>query len=342
MSAIFRVIAWSLGVLARGVWPTASHTNVPWGEDYPRRLEKAGQKIKFAAACLFVKGDWSEFVTSLGFPAWSDGVRPCFCCNSFDDLFEHDDCDPLALRWRDNSESDYFQSCSDCEVCVVLDRPAHHDILTHLKFDKRKTGSKGRALMVDVVALGLRAGDRLEVGGDVSDIGSFDNISTYPIRCVFWRPGNESMTRHRNPIFDDCLGINPHKSLALDTLHAVNLGVMLVYCRIVVWYLLGSVMFAGPGNADESLHVAVMAFALELNVFYKARAVSHPTEVLTRVSDFSVKLIGTKESPKLKTKGAETFGILVFVLSVLDRHKDDMFECWEGVVWTLRSSRANY
>ena len=253
LNEIFRIASWSLDALSKGEFPTMSHTNEPWSdEDPPHRQESGGNKMKHVCATLFVKGDWASFVTSLGFPSWSDGVRPCFFCNAFDDLYDHDGCDPLGLRWRDNGESDYFESCDLCEVDVTLNRKQHSDLIKHLKFDKRKAGSRGRAIMSDFSDLRLIAGDRLEAGADVVDVGGFDNLNKFPINCTCWRPGNQSLTRHRNPLFNFGIGISPFKALALDTLHVFYLGILKVYCRVAVWYLLLSPAFAGPGAADEN------------------------------------------------------------------------------------------
>ena len=319
---IFRVLAWSLDVLAKGQYPTTNHAGEPWTDADPQhRRDLGGTKLKHTAVDLFVKGDWSEFVTSLGFPAWRDGVRPCFCCNAFDDLYETADCDPLGLRWRENQDPDYFDACNRCEVKIQLNRRQHSQLVEHLKYDKRKHGSRGRTVMCDIPDLGIKTGDRLEVGADVVDVGKFDVIDSFPISCIFWRPANETLTRHRNPLFDFHAGISPLRSLALDTLHIVYLGIMNVYCRVAVWYLLQSPAFAGPGATDEALQTAVMAFAFELQEFYKTYAKAHPEEVLTRCTDFTMKMVGTRDGPKLKTKGGETFGILIFVLELLDRYK---------------------
>lgn len=320
LNIIFNVLNWSLECLAKGLFPSNTHLGVPWGEGQDHRTTIANTEMSFCAAVLFVKGDWSEFVTSLGFPAWTDGLRPCFCCNGFDDIYESSGCNPIELRWRGNGEAEYFQDCASCEVIVVLTRAQHTVISKQLRWDKRKTGARGRALTVDFPAAGLLVGDRLECGADVVDIGDFENIDLFPCRCIFWRRANETATRHRNSLFNLKLGITPVGSLALDTLHVVYLGIMTVYCRVAVWYLLCSRVFAGPGASEEGLQVAVMAFTFQLQEFYKSWDKAHPSELLTRVSEFTLKMLGTKDAPKLKLKGAETYGMLHFVLHVFQTH----------------------
>ena len=50
----------------------------------------------------------------------------------------------------------------------------------------------------------------------------------------FWRRRNETMVRHRNPIFNTAIGFVT-KLLSIDALHTLNLGVHQNYC---VWVFL--------------------------------------------------------------------------------------------------------
>ena len=50
--------------------------------------------------------------------------------------------------------------------------------------------------------------------------------------------------------------------------------------------------------------------------WYSARQKLYPTESLTRVSDLTRKMVGTATDRKLKTKGAETYGVLLFLLDI--------------------------
>eukprot|EP00969_Alexandrium_andersonii_P246987 10915701-Alexandrium_andersonii.AAC.1 len=81
----------------------------------------------------------------------------------------------------------------------------------------------------DMLDLGLRKGDRLEPNDDLPDIGLYESLDAFPRTVLFWRPSRETKVRHRNPLFDgpthaDVLGISV-LSLAIDTLHTLNLGV---------------------------------------------------------------------------------------------------------------------
>ena len=70
-------------------------------------------------------------------------------------------------------------------------------------------------------------GDRLEPCAAVPYIEDFGDVAQFPpVGVVFWRVVLESMTRHRNPIFDKSIGLTPTMFLTVDTLHAVYLGFM--------------------------------------------------------------------------------------------------------------------
>ena len=51
-----------------------------------------------------------------------------------------------------------------------------------------------------------------------------------------------------------------------------------------------------------------------LFAFYRRRHAAMPEENLTRVSDLVPPMVGTAADPKMKTKGAETWGLLLFLL----------------------------
>jgi hypothetical protein len=123
----------------------------------------------------------------------------------------------------------------------------------------------------------------------------------------------ETMTRHRNPLFNRRVGMEVQRILTVDALHALYLGVMLVFCRHGVWLLIESGLFGRAGTEEENIQIAVMVFKSHLKRFYKAWHERHPSKVLTRVNDVTAKMVGTPNDMKLKTKGAETWGVLLFL-----------------------------
>jgi hypothetical protein len=92
---------------------------------------------------------------------------------------------------------------------------------------------------------------------------------------------------------------------------------MKVWARIAVWALLESGVFGAAGTGDELLQQKCLAMRASLMAFYKRRHAAYPDEHLTRVADFYPKLVGTASSPVLKTKGAETYGLMLYLIEAI-------------------------
>ena len=77
---IMLMLHWSILGLARGYRPTHRHDGSPWSDSEEDWAIIAGDKLGWRAACLALKNDMMEFVTSFGFPSWGDASSPCPCC----------------------------------------------------------------------------------------------------------------------------------------------------------------------------------------------------------------------------------------------------------------------
>lgn len=66
--------------MGRGAHPTLRHDASRLTEKDVARAASAGEALGFRAAVLFVKGDWSEYQHTLGFPGCGDGKAPCPLC----------------------------------------------------------------------------------------------------------------------------------------------------------------------------------------------------------------------------------------------------------------------
>ena len=183
-----------------------------------------------------------------------------------------------------------------------------------LEYDRRKDGNHGLCLTRDFNAVGLLVGDRLEPSDKLPDVGKVYSISDFPVSLTFWRSSAEYITRHRNPLFDRALGITPNNSVTIDVLHCIYLGVMLSWCRFVIWALITRRTWVNRGTADENLELSCLAIKHELKNFYKRHRTNRPLDNLTHISTFSKKLLGDTADQKLKTKGAETWGMFLYLL----------------------------
>ena len=87
----------------------------------------------------------------------------------------------------------------------------------------------------------------------------------------------------------------------------------------MIWVLLESKILGDVGTAEENLQTAVLVLKSQLVFFYSEYDRTH-AKTLTRVSDLTSKMVGTRNQPKCKTKGAETLGMAFFLQETLRRY----------------------
>ena len=322
LHAVFEWVKWCLRALADGKMPNSRGDNQPWRPSDKERAAKACELLPMRTVVVYIKGDWAEYCSTLGFPTWQDGLRPCFCCPAFGaDMYVVHGCSVLGLRWPENADDAYEAACARCEFAVlVADAATQTLIAERLRYDKRSHGSRGRCLTENIAPLGLLKDDRLEPTAEVRDIGAFETLAP-PFNAVFWRTSAETLARHRCPLFCQELGLSPQRSLTVDLLHAAYLGVFKIWCRVALWFLILSGAFGNIGTVEETIQTAVLVLRHDLMEWYKARHRINPKEGLTRLSDLTVKMIGTRDDPKLNPKGAETWSLLLYLVDKLQTHR---------------------
>jgi hypothetical protein len=316
---IFMFLDWIIRSLALGIHPLRRHDNKEWEIGDANRAQLAGKLMRRRFCIIYVKGDLSEYCQTLGFPSWNDNCRPCLNCNAFgDSLYIAHGNSILGLRWRCNEDDDYYLACTRCEHVIVLTNAAKIQIVNvGLRYDKTSDGSRGRCLKGDIANLGLLAGDRLEPTPSLLDVADFEGL---PIgtEVIFWRTSEDTIARHRNPLFNKALGLAPNRCLAIDTLHGWNFGPLKNWCKVAIWYLLASGFFGVLGTAEENILVSLLMLRNALHIFYTTAA----NRKLTRVHDFTIKMLGTQATPQCKTKAAETFGVMLFLIDQLRTHRE--------------------
>ena len=178
---------------------------------------------------------------------------------------------------RLTSDEDYAAACARCEIWVDLTEEEDRDqLLAHLRYDRRKVGSHGRALTANVPKFGLRVHDRLEPCDELQDVSKLESISL-PARILFWRIAYQSACTHRCPLFSSALGITPNKTIALDLLHTLFLGPMLSWCRLVLWeLLLSSIWGVTQPTEAEKLEVGLLMVNAELVRWYSKHDRANP------------------------------------------------------------------
>jgi hypothetical protein len=82
---------------------------------------------------------------------------------------------------------------------------------------------------------------------------------------VFWRTSNETLCRHRCPLFDAGLGIAPTATIALGLFQTLHLGPMQAWCNMVMRTLFTCQMWGlAEATEPERLQAAVFALRAEL------------------------------------------------------------------------------
>ena len=170
---------------------------------------------------------------------------------------------------------------------------------------------------MDLPDLDLRAKDRLEPHPKLMDVASFDKVTSFPYRALFWRRVFETRCRHRNPLLDPSIGITTER-LMVDKLHTLHMGPAMSYVCYVLWELT-LVDAWNTGASGEQLHVlSVHQIKSALWTYHTRLNRIRPDDDITEVQDFTLQMLGGKPSSKaLHTKAAETKGLVGFALDLL-------------------------
>ena len=106
------------------------------------------------------------------------------------------------------------------------------------------------------------------------------------------------------------------------------------------------------GTQAENINIAVIVLRAALLSWYPKYEHEHPGEKLTRVSDLKPSMVGELNDQKLKTKGAETWGVALFLLDELalrsalvgsegdklrmaGKSLEKIVRIWKGHDWTI-------
>ena len=345
LDTAFRVLEWMLYAMVKGTHPSHRHDGSSWPDADPNS-NLGGSPLGFKAVVLFIKGDWAEFATSMGYFSWKHHKHPCFACactgGPGGNIMNHDGVSALGLPWPPKLPEHYEEACQNAEVRVTV---SSHDqlqrLLGHLEYDRRPNGSHGRSLAQDFAPLRLNKGDRLEPSEYSPDVGRIEEISTFPHDLVFWRVSCESICKHRHPLFHPRSMIGSD-ALVVDELHTLHLGVFANYVVHTLWQLID----ADAWNLGSSLppHVLSERSALcirdELFTWYAQQKRDHPKKPLYELADFSLYVLGgSRDHPVLKAKAAETGTLLNFAvdLSIKFQHKLDRATAVIGAGQALQS-----
>ena len=358
MAVLFFFFRFQFEALGIGFNPSRRHDDLPWtGNDFYRAMA-AGLALGFIGVCLFLKGDWAEFSVTMGLPTWADGLCPCFVCktpNTLGLMYKFLTWTADDTGFEDATHEDYELACKRCETHVEIPDIGTWRLLRNaLKYDKRTEGVRGLVLNKSLPDLKLVVGDRIEPSWDTMDTGKLleePALEKLPLKVVVWRREYETRARHRNPIFDSSdrvkIGVRI-TSFAEDVLHTMHLGIMQVYILAVLWALFEIDVFqTWIGGMEERVLASAQILQGELFKWYVKRSKTFPNEKLTHINTLKASMFGSGPQGPLKTKAAETFGLLLFVLDLLEEHKDKLskgdilFECGKELLKVLQIMKSS-
>merc|ERR1740129_1108605 len=321
---IFSLLLWTQLAMARCEYPSSRHDHAVWSSIWDSdRAANACKPMVFRNCLLYFKGDWSEYATTLGLTPCTDGLRPCWACNTpqFENLIHG--VGRRSFPFRVLQIGDYEAACQHCEITVLVAQNMFDVLVQHVAYDKSNGGALGLALTRDIAVnheCMLLRGDRIEPDDNLCDVSKFFSIEAFPVAIIFWRRSRETFTRRRNLYFNAQMGTDPAQCLTIDMLHALYLGQLQAWGQSALWQLLP--YWSNAPTQAERQKIAVARLNLELQSWYKQRHRSHPTENLTKVHRVTARMTGEAGDPKFKFKGAETWGLTLFLVDMLDRYGD--------------------
>ena len=90
-----------------------------------------------------------------------------------------------------------------------------------------------------------------------------------------------------------------------------------MFSREVLWALIIAGAWVKKSTVEDTIATSVLAIRKDLKAWYTRRHRDNPHEKLTRVTKFRRGTIGDPTERQLRTKGAETWGVLLFLITTL-------------------------
>jgi hypothetical protein len=319
---VLNMLTWSFKAFATQIYPEVDPSQKPWACDAGVRYETAGSQMPCLGALCEIRGDWMEFVSTFGLASWATKTSPCFACFCVkEDMHQYSGLTIESTPWHPVVQADYESHCAVCEKTVSISRAQHAVLKPLLDYDKRKDGALGRSLLKDVAFHGLQKKDRLEPTVTLPDVALFDSLRDFPVNISWWRRENETRVRRRNPVFCDIPGVGLH-SIRIDMLHCFYLGVAQDFCAACLWLCITEKIFVQHKTQDETEILSIMQIRQKLWAWYSVQERENPDQQLTRLDDLTVKMLGPRDEPEMKSKGAETKCLIPFCVYLLRQHTE--------------------
>lgn len=347
---VLSMVEWSFFWMLQGLHPSSKHDG-PWSPEESRSL-MAGRSLGFRAVCVLLKGDWAEFASTLCFKSWSHHQHPCFRCKAIGGpngtLAQTAGINAIDEPWPTKGMSDIDAACRRCEHTVrVCSKADLSLIVSSLSFDKRRQGASGRALHRDLVAFGLRKGDRLEPFAGNPDTSALDGRADFPFEVRFWRVSEETLVKHRCPLYSERSGIGP-ELICIDEMHTLHLGIFQDFILTVIWNIFDADVWRLKGTLSDDAYLAHAALVLRGRLFqwYRDEKRRFPEKPLYELPDLTLANLGTRDRPALSSKAAESGTLVAFAFHLASVHRESLsrgpalVQAGRGLMDYLRITRS--
>ena len=310
LGEIQRIIAWSFNCIAKGEYPSVDH----WGRPFEDEIREARRGTELAAgycgALCEMRADLLEFCDACGFQRWSTLDMPCFCCFTpkaglydFPVVVAADHSDAWGSVRRDSKSYDEQVQASVFRI-IVHNKEELDSLNAKLKFDFLDKGYGGKCL--EIAHRGVPAGARLMHLGPVQDYRDLDDIET-PATLTFFDTQGDHGLNFICPLFAvEGFSI---ESLALDVMHCLDLGIaQLVIGRVLRMLISGNAVRSTARRRAFRDQENLKMIRRKMKKFYKERPRDRGTK--TEIGKMTMAMLGTRKSPRLKAKAAETRNLL--------------------------------
>ena len=308
------MLFWSLRSLRIGRWPSFHYDETAWPDSLGWAQSLAGVAFGFKVKALFIKLDWMENVSTMGFPSWStleDCCVSCACTQA--NWGATQGLSPISVPWPSKTIETYDRACKRCEVEVVVTGAVFPRLRGSMEFDRRAHGKRGRCMAVDFPELGLLRGDRLEPSLKTPTTCDFDTLAK-PFKANFWRSSAETSARHRNPLMSQEIMVGP-ENIVVDWLHCLSLGVFQYFVNSMLFALVDSPAFSTASTRETRVQISLQRIKVMLFAWYSAEEKSG--RMRNRLQDLSPGMLGETENDMITLHGGETNDFLIFCMEVL-------------------------
>ena len=93
-----------------------------------------------------------------------------------------------------------------------------------------------------------------------------------------------------------------------------------------MWWPLQSGTWGSLGNLDQHVATDLLAMGRESDSCYKARHGEFPAAVQSRIKNFGKGIVGKPPEQMMASKGAESWGLLLFVVDCLNKKRGRLGE----------------